>query len=333
MMMKKDYSTYLEYLKGRRYDEVLKEPVLSESFYEYDYPDPLKYAFEAMHEIDPSYSYKLFSTVKRTQDLLTQRLSKRDYQVDARYQGPHNCDTHTTLYGDLELVILLKEHGNNPAKKVEGLVSEIMDILSSAHAYNKIDYSSRNRIHIQTRKPTCDLSILPAVWVDSSLYKNTGLEINRAICEFDFANKKRRIHLPFLNMARINSKDRELKGNLKALIRLLRNLVKDSEEPIELSFEEISGLLYNIPNKYLDVPKSKLLSVLPVISFQMKRLILKDAYRMKILAPSGKEYVFGKHPKKKAILLLKKELDLLIKNLMISLKEFDLTIKDDVEYL
>lgn len=331
--MTKDYSTYLEYLKGRRYDEVLKEPVLSDSFYEYDYPDALKYALEAMYEIDPSYSYKLFSTVRRTQDLLTQRLARRNIQVDARYQGPHNCDAHISLYSDLELVILLKNYSGNPTKKVEGMVADIMDILTSAHAYNKIDYSNRNRIYIQTRKPTCDISILPGVWVDSSLYKNTGLEINRAICEFDFANKKRKIHLPFLNIARINSKDRELKGNLKPLLRLLRNIINDSEEPIDLTFEEIAGILYNIPSKYLEVPKNRLLSSLPVISFQLKRLILKDAYRQTLLAPSRKEYVFGKKPKKKALILLKRELDALIKSIMVSLKEYDLTIKDEVEYL
>lgn len=331
--MNRDYSTYLEYLKSRRFDEVRKEPVLSDSFYETSYPDPVKYAFEAMHEIDISYSYKLFSTVRRTQDLLTQRLAKSNIIVDARYQGPHNCDSHISLFGDLELVIILKEHGNAPSKAVENLVTEMMHILTSAQAYNKIDYSDRNRIHIQTRKPTADISILPAVWVDSSLYKNTGLEINRGICEFDFLKKRRKVHLPFLNMARINSRDRELNGNLKYLIRLLRSLKSDSDETIDLSFDEIAGLLYTIPNKYMKVPKNKLLSVLPIVSMQLKKLVLKDGYRQKMIAPSGKEYVFGKKPKKKALFLLKKELDFLIKNLMVSLKEFELTIKDEIEYL
>ena len=206
-------------------------------------------------------------------------------------------------------------------------------ILTTAQAYNKVDYSNRNRIYIQTRKPTAEISILPAVWVDSSLYKNTGLEINRGICEFDFLNKRRKIHLPFLNMARINSRDRELNGNLKHLIRLMRNLIKDSEENIDLSFDEIAGILYNIPNKYLQVPKKKILSTLPIVSAQLKRLILNDTYRYKLIAPSGKEYVFGKKPKKKAIYLLKKELDMMIRSIMISLKEFQLTIKDDIEYL
>ena len=127
-----DYSIYLEQLKGRRYDEIRKEPVLSEGFFEYDYPDPIKYALESMYEIDPSYSYKLFSEVRKTQDFLTERLAKAGIQIDARYQGAHNCDSHVQLLGDLELMLILKKHGPSPAKDVQKLATEIMNILTSS---------------------------------------------------------------------------------------------------------------------------------------------------------------------------------------------------------
>lgn len=330
--MGRDYTTYLEYLKSRRYDEVRKEPVLSESFYEFEYPEPVKYALESMYEIDPSYSYKLFSEVRKTQEFITDKLSQRDIHVDARYQGPHNCDVHIQLLGDIELVVVLKDKSEKPSVDVERLFNEIIDILGRTMSYDKIDSASRNRIYIQTKKPTCDISILPSIWVDSKTYINTGLEINRGICEYNFEKKTKKVHLPFLNMARINARDRDLKGNMKYIFRLLRSLIQDSEREINLGFDEISGILYNIPEKYFMVPKEKLLSILPVVSVQLKRLITKDIYRIKLLAPSQKEYVFSKRPVKKSLLNLKKELDTLIIDINKSLKDYDLTIKNDIEY-
>jgi hypothetical protein len=330
--MTTDYSIYLEHLKGRRYDEVRKEPVLSDGFFEYDYPDPIKYALESMYEIDPSYSYKLFSEVRKTQDFLTEKLAKSGIRVDARYQGAHNCDAHIQLLGDLELVLILKRHTAAPARDVQQLASAIMDILTSSHSYNKVDYSDRNRIYVQTKKPACDISILPAIWVDSKSYKETGLEINRGICEFNFLKKTKKVHLSFLNMARVNARDRDLDGNLKYLLRLLRSLCKDSEHEINLGFDELSGILYNIPEKYFKVDKDRILSILPVISVQLKKLILSDKYRMKMLAPNQKEYLFGKRPVKRDLLYLKKEVDLLTKSCMRALKEFEMTLKSDLEY-
>ena len=99
--MNKSYSTHIENLKGRRYDEVLKDSIVSESFHSTQYPDVVKYVLEAMQEIDPSYSYKLFSAFRRTQDIITQGLRKKGIEVDVRYTGPHNAESHIEIYGCL----------------------------------------------------------------------------------------------------------------------------------------------------------------------------------------------------------------------------------------
>ena len=52
--------------------------------------------------------------------------------------------------------------------------------------------------------------------------------------------------MPFLNIARINRKDRYANGNLKRMIRLLKTIQKDTEEKIELTDYELSSVLYNM---------------------------------------------------------------------------------------
>lgn len=289
--------------------------MVSEDFYDESLPEIVRYTLESMQEIDPSYNYKLFSSFKRTQDLITQRLKAVDIPANVRYQGPHNTDTHVELYGELELLVILKEVKKKPSTEVEKMGMLIAQFLTDAQAYNKIDYSDKNKIYIETRSPKAEVSITPAVWINSSVFNKTKLEINRGICEYNFSKKTRKIYVPFLNMARLNSRDRKLSGSLKSMIRLLRSLIHDSDTEIDLTFDEIVGVLYNIPIKELAVPAENYLSLLPNISLQIQRILNDQDYREKLLSPGRSEYVFGRKNKAEALQTLKQELDELIVNL------------------
>jgi hypothetical protein len=328
--MIKDYSRYLQKLKRRRYDEVLREPVFSDDYHQSELPNVLRYAMEAMHEVDPSYSYKLYSAIRRTQEMISERLEQRQVPVDARYVGPHATDTHIELYGDIEMLFILRKYDRKPSKSIQHLVTDIMEILTNAQAYDKVDYSSKNRIVIETRKPKCRVTILPAIWIESSLYKESSLEINKGICEYNFAKKTRRMYLPFLNIARVNARDRKLGGSIKSLIRLLRSLQADAPEDIWLSHDEIAGVVYNMSSKELAVGPELYLSLLPNISVELQRLIDDSNYRESILSPSKKEYVFGKKQKAPALALLKKEIDDLISDINEALEPINKSIASSI---
>lgn len=330
--MNKSYTEYINNLKARRMDDDLQTPVVSEEFYDESIPDVVRYALESMQEIDPTYNYKLFSSFRRTQDLITQRLKAVNIPVNVRYQGPHNTDTHVELYGELELLVILREVNKKPSEAVESLGNTIVGILTDAQAYNKVDYSNRHKIYIQTRKPVADVMITPAVWINSSLFNKTKLEINRGICEYNFSKKTRKIYLPFLNMARINARDRKLSGSLKSTIRLVRSLLHDSPHQIDLTFDEIVGILYNIPVKEMAVPNEHYLSLLPNISLQVKRLINDQEYREKLLSPGRSEYVFGKKDKVPALKALKKELDEFTTDLNDALGDINKTLMSPFAY-
>lgn len=330
--MNRDYLKYLENLKKRRYDEVIKESVMSDGFHKSDYPAPVLYALEAMKEIDPSYSYKLYSSFRRTQDLLTQNLRKHSIPVDVRYHGPHSTETHIELYGDLELMVILRQFSSKPSQDVQRLAMEILEVLTTAQAYNLIDYSSKNRCFIQTRKPISNVSILPALWVDSALYRQTNLEINRGICEYNFEKKTRKMYLPFLNMARLNSRDRKAHGSLKSIVRLLRSLLADTTDPIDISYEEIVGIVYNMPLRDIAVPTTHYPGMLPKVLAFIELIIKEQDFRERMLSPSKKEYVFGKRQKVNALRQLRDELATLIQDMRESLREQNRSMHQSFEY-
>ena len=330
--MHRDYSKHITRLKKRLYDEEMGRPVVSGAFEKSKYPDVVKYAFEGMSGVDSSYNAKLIKNFQSTQELLTSQLRERNIEVDMRYQGAHNTDTHVELFTDLELMVILKSYTGKPAKAVQTLASHIVDILTASNAYNLIDFSSKNRCYVETRVPTSHLSILPAIWLDSSEYKKTHLEINRGVCEYNFEKKTRRMYLPFLNMARLNSKDRKLGGSLKGMIRLLRSIQADSGHQDLLTHDEIMGTLYNMSLRDLTVPKGFYLSLLPAVSRWLKKVGTDTEFRQKLLSPSKKEYVFGNKSKEESIVNLQKEVDTLIDDLQEALKESNMTIDSKMEY-
>ncbi len=332
--MNKDYSVLLENLMGRRYDEALRESILSDAFEECEYPDALKYALEAMEEIDPSYAYKTFHITKRIQDKLDKVFSEINLKVDFRYQGPIQTETHIVLYGGVELMILNKPYDKKPWVRINQIASEVMGVLTGDHSFREIDYSSKLRIKLSTTKPKCELKILPAVWLDNNDYLETKREIDRGICEYNMLKKTRRRYLPFLNIARINSKDNRCNGGLKRMIRLLLSLQRDASEDIDLNWYEISSMLYAIPDKQLKYNKEYALSLLGVVSAQLNRVVTDKSYRERLLSPSEKELVFGSRQYlTDEVVKLKTELDHLIQDLNEELRQDgDKSIYSEVRY-
>ncbi|MFY0607203.1 MAG: hypothetical protein JXR10_10830 [Cyclobacteriaceae bacterium] len=331
--MNKDYSLVLENLLGRRYDEALRESIVSDSFEEYDYPECIKYALEAMQEVDTSYVYKTFHITKKIQEKIEGAIAAHNIKADFRYQGAVQTETNIVLNGGVELLVLSKSYGRRPWETVELLANEIIQALSGDPLLKSVDYSNQLEIKIETLKPRCEIKILPAVWIDNPEYLNGKREIDRGICEYNLKKKTRRKYLPFKNIARINGKDQRCNGGLKKMIRLLRTLERDAPDDISLNNYQIASMLYAIPEKQLKFNPEYSLSLIGVVSAQLGRLISDNNYRQSLISPSEKELVFGKNPTaKEEIKKLKHELDSLVADLQSELKQNEKTLYTEIRY-
>lgn len=331
--MEHDYSLLLENLKGRRYDEALREPILSEDFHQANYPDCLKYVLESMQEIDAAYAYKVYNSSRRIHEKIAKELSKRGYEVDYRYQGALKTYSNIRLYGDVEIIVLKKNLSDKPHLDMQTLARELLDILSGDPTFKTIDYSDKTRIRITAMKPTCEIDVLPSIWVNSAEYLKTKNEIYRGIAEFDFKNKKVKKYLPFLNIARINSRDTQTNGNFKSLSRLLKTLRADATTKIDLKDSEINGMLYAIPKEKLQIDPKKVLSLLPTVEGLMVKLIKDPTIFNGISSPSEKDKVFAGKPEKKIeIQKMQRALHRLTADLKVSMEKVNLKLDSEINY-
>lgn len=331
--MGNDYNLKIENLKGRRYDEALKEPALSEAFHNSSYSDCIKYTLESMLEIDPAYAYKVYAVSRKIHEKIAKELKKRGYRVDYRYQGELKTYSNIVLYGDVEIIVIKKDLASKPHQEVQGLATELMSILQGDPSFKSLEYSDKTRIRITALKPTCEIDILPSVWVDSLEYKKTKNEIYRGIAEFDFKSKRVKKYLPFLNIARINSKDQQVGGNLKNLSRLLKTLRADYEERINLNDAEINAMIYSLSHEDLTAGPKNLLRLLPNMEARLSDLHVSTSDFNSLLSPSGKDRIFAGRPDKKSeIVKLRKALSILIKDLREDLSEMKLTLDSDLDY-
>lgn len=331
--MEHDYSLFIENLKGRRYDEALRESVLTDAFMESSYPDCVKYTLESMMEIDPAYAYKVYANTRRIHEKLEKGLNKRKIDVEYRYQGALKTYSNIVLYGEVEIIVIKKNLSPKPHHDVRMLAMELMDILSGDRNFKSVDYSNKTRIRITATKPTCEIDVLPSIWVNSKEFIKTKNEIYRGIAEFDFINKKVKKYLPFLNIARLNSKDQRTKGNFKALCRLVQSIKADTDEKIDLRESEISGMLYIIPDEYLQVDRKKQLSIVPYASKVLSRVANDPTYFAKLRSPSEKDILFAGRPeKRKEVQKLSMAFNRLIFDVNRALNEMDMTMQSNVDY-
>lgn len=331
--MEHDYNLLIENLKGRRYDEALSEPILSDGFQNSNLPNSVRYALESMREIDVSYAYKVYNNSRRIHEIINRELTKREILVEYRYQGALKTFTNILLYGDVEIIVLKKNPSGKPHIDVQQLGAELMDILGGDHNFKSVDFTDKTRIRVIAQKPTCEIDILPSVWVDTPDYSKTKNEIYRGIVEYDFSNTKVKKYLPFLNIARFNARNDHTGGVLKSLCRLLGTIKKDSEEVIDLRDSEINSMLYAIPEEDLKVDPEHILSLLPLMENHLNNLIVDDEFYKSLRSPSRMEKVFASQPEKKESLKkVLESLQTLIRDIKKQLAESGKSLEEQIEY-
>jgi hypothetical protein len=311
-----DYHILLDNIKRRRFDEAIRDVVLTPSFANESIPAPVRYAMESMQEIDSAYAYKVYGNARPIQESIQRELMNRKIRADFRYIGALRIETHIRLYGEIDLLCILPD--NSSHQQVFGLGQLIREVASKQSNLQSVDYSDGVRIRLVTQKPVCRINIIPCSWITNAEYGETRIETHRGIVEYNFKEKTRKKYLPFLNMARVNNKDLDTHGNFKMIVRLLRSLSVD--ESISLNTYELTGLMYGLDNTKINAPKNLILAALPNVSNHIGRVVSDKEFFQTLLSPSEKELVFGnREGKRDAAIKLKNSLDGLIADLTESL--------------
>lgn len=312
-LMQLDYSLLLENIKSRRYDEATRAHVLSPAFEDQQLATCVRYALEAMQEVDTAYAYKVYANTRRIHEHISKELMVRNIKAQVRYQGALRTETHIRLYGEVDMLFVMEE---NASHKDVFLLGQVLREIVTKQNHHTVDYSDGVRIRILTQKPVCRINLIPCAWINNAQYTETRHEIYRGIVVYNFKDKTRKKHLPFLNMGRISSKDMVTEGGYKRVIRLLKSLSTDLS--IALNSYELTSLIYHMPDEQLMADRYHELSILPHVSKYIGGLVTdKQAFEL-LLSPSDKELVFGNRPAKRDVV---KKLHTALDGLLTDLRE------------
>jgi hypothetical protein len=342
--MKKNYSKRLENLRNRRFDDQLQKAILTESFSTTRLGESLKYVLESMRPIDHEYTLKTLKVSESIQTYLKNGLQKENIEVSFRHQGSVETDTNIRIHSDIDILTIIEtffslEPPQEPAIPYKGdPLKDLLDLRKKSYnildsIYDQVDDSNSKSIKVFPTNPKRKVDVVFSNWYNSNEYEKLRNEIYRGVKIYDRDTNTRKIDFPFLQASAINSKDIQVLGNLKKLIRLMKTLKVDADYEINLSSFEISSCLYSIPNPDLYILNDFQLRLLPIASQQLNLLVTDDEYRNNILSPNGKEKVF-KASDNKVIELkkLKLEIDELIADLKEELQTNQLLIEERIAY-
>jgi len=287
--------------------------------------DALKYGLGAMQEVDNRYTAICYEEGERVRAQLASGLAESNISVTFDYQGSVPLNIHIRGTSDVDLLVL---HDEFVTLDWSG---------SRAHTYSHsgksvIDEMFRLRVNCEKVLPVrfpaatvnCDgsksvridggslrrkIDVVPAHWHHTAAYQASSQKHDREICILDKSIAKTIGNRPFMHMHRINIKDNLTKGGAKKVIRLLKNLRKDSDRNITLSSYDIAALAWHFDDANLNRPWYLEVALIGETQAHLHRLIENRPYCEALLVPDQSRKIIDSPEKFASLIGLTMEVD------------------------
>ncbi|WP_122223805.1 hypothetical protein [Pseudomonas syringae group genomosp. 3] len=340
--MNKDVSRRLRDLKSRRWGnsnaiEMDSETASSKSISEK--PESrssgqwVRYALGVMREVNPNYTKNFMSEGERVKKQITHRIST---DVQFEYQGSVPLNTHIQGASDIDILVLLGGYltfdlhgyracttdysscaGLSGVAQLASLRKELELALKAAYPAADVDIKRDKAIALSGGSLSRKMDVVPSYWNDSAAYQISRNKKDRETRVYRKNTGDTVLNRPFLHMDKINQKDRRTCGGTKKIIRLLKSLKADSDNPaaILVSGYDIAGLVYHFEEALMSVPVCDELTLVAVAKQQLARIIESKLWSMGLTTPDGVRRIIDSEEKFKSIRLLWDEVNDLGKKL------------------
>lgn len=298
----------LERLRNRRVDPQVKSiGLLHEAWDHIQNSEPVAFALGAMQPIDPDYTKKSFAEADRVANQLQKGLTQ---VVEFEYQGSTTNDTHIKAASDIDLLTLLaphvffafvefpltvakgSEYTGNPRSDLTGLKNDSVALLRLRFPEAKVVPGGKS-IAVEGGSLSRKVDVVPSAWSNNKEWLQTRDKRYRGVELLNSESGQLILNKPFLHNARLDEKDAVCGGNMRKAIRLLKSLKYDSTSSVDLSSYHICGIIYNMPNNMLQMPKGYDLLLLDRSRSWCEQLRDDQRLRDSLKMPNGTEYVFG----------------------------------------
>jgi hypothetical protein len=293
-----DYERRLNNLSARRYDNELKESILSRSFSSTIIPKNIKYLMESMIRIDKKYTDRTIEAANRVQKHLENGYNLH-FSRAYRTQGSVTTSTNIKVHSDFDLLTIVNRYhypgvgvSNDNPYTISNPNSDIKDLRSQSEKimeeiYDEVDKTGKKNISIFNKSLNRKVDIVFCFWYNTKEYEETSNEYYRGIYLFDFTKEQKILDYPFAHINQVNTKGDNTNDGSRKGIRLLKTLKADAE--IDISSFHITTIVHSISDFELNYQRGKEINIAKSISNQLEKLISNTEYRRSIKSPNGTE--------------------------------------------
>lgn len=291
----------------------------------------VKYAIGAMAAVDQTATKVSIKEGERVADSLIKSLSNEGEYVTKRLQGSVALDIHIKGHSDVDMLIVVVDPVNIeipqvlpsrylPASDPRPLLQILRDVRSKSETIlpnnfptAKVDCSSSKCISISGGSLAREVDIVPAIWFDTICYQKSLQEHDRGVKIYHKENNELLLNQPFKHIKKINDRDSSYDGNLKCVIRLIKNMIADMPDhkkrtAKKLSSYDLAAISYHM-NQSLQTPYYLKLSLVEKARSHLALLLALPEYRDSLFVPDQSRKIFNNEEKVEALSILSEEMN------------------------
>jgi hypothetical protein len=290
----------------------------------------VKYTIGAMAAVDPQSTKVSIDEGNRVADSVIKSLLNQGESVSKRLQGSVALDIHIKGHSDVDMLIVVTNpvnielpkvspNGYSPSTDPRNLVDIARDVRSKSERILpanfprvEVDCTGNKSIALEGGSLKRKVDIVPAIWFDSIKYQHSGQESDRGIKIYHKTDHNLILNYPFTHIKIINERDSLYTGNLKCVIRLLKNMIADMPDykkrtAKKLSSYDLAAIAYHIDTN-LNIPQYMRLSLVEKTRSHLDLLNSIKVYRDTLDVPDGSRKIFDTDEKSDALEVLTSEI-------------------------
>ena len=317
---------------------------IKESYETLSESDSIKYTIGAMAPVDDKSTHVSISEGLRVADSLIKSLATRGVSATSRLQGSVALNIHIEGHSDVDMLIIYmptlqveypkinpdsyssSDDPRTMADIIRDMRLKSEDILPRNFPKTDVDISGNKSIAMKNGSLRRKVDIVPASWYDTRDYQYSGNESDRGIKIYHKNNHELILNMPFKHIKLISDRDFIYNGNLRHVIRLMKNMIADMPEykrnvANKLSSYDLAAIAYHMDSN-LSLPFEMRLGLVEKTRAHLKSLLLNSSWRYSLDVPDGSRKIFDKTEKDQALEILEKEFTALAEALFKDIRPF-----------
>jgi hypothetical protein len=281
-----------------------------------------------MQELEAKYTKISFQEGGRVRGQLETALSNANIPVTFEYQGSVPLNIHIRFASDIDLLVLhagfvtvdwtgpraqtyntLTGSAGNVLINMLALRQECESILEQKFPAVTVDKAGAKSISLSGGSLQRKVDVVPSHWHDTAAFQQSNAKHDREVKILNKDEYALISNRPFLHMQRIEEKDQSTNGGTKKVIRLLKNLKKDSLHDIRLTSYDIAALVWHFKNDTLLKPYYLELSLVVEVQKHLQFLVENPSVAKILDVPDLSRKIIDTPEKLLSLQKLKSEID------------------------